>query len=104
MLASCPPTSGATRISVTRTRPVIGGDNSRCNSKYPLTLPAIAMTPSAMIRPLRMRQPPLDESGRENGKAEISDCEQPQVSPIARDFPHSRAELADTHEGIDRQI
>ena len=37
MAASWPPTSGATRISVARTTPTIGGAGSGRHSKYPPT-------------------------------------------------------------------
>src|SRR5262245_8881468 len=104
MLASWPPTSGARRISVARTTPVMGGGASGRNRRYPPTPAATRMKPNTKIRALAIGSPPLDQRRRHHGKREIDDREGPQPGPIARHLPQGRAELADPHESVDREI
>src|SRR5262245_51529047 len=105
--ASWPPTSGATRTSVVRTTPTIGGVAVGRDSQYPPAPTASATMPNALIRPslpLTMHLPPLDQKCRHHRECEIDDREAPQSAPIADELPQGGAQLIDANEAVDREI
>src|SRR5262249_34361618 len=79
MAASWPPTSGATRISVTRTTPTRGGSAWGGHSAYPAVPAATRTKATAMmiVRFLAMRLPPLDETCRHHREHEIDGGQDP---------------------------
>src|ERR1700751_1923915 len=106
MLASWAATSGATRISVTRTTPTMGVSSVVRNSSYPRA-PAATSTRAIAMMPARflaMRLPPLDEECGHHRQHEIADGENPKAPPVARDLPQARAQLVDAHEPVDREV
>ena len=76
MVASWPPTSGATRTSVARTMPTMGALLAGCHSTYPTAPAATSSNPSAMIPAdlrLAMPAPPLDDKRGYHREREIDD-------------------------------
>src|SRR5262245_10580223 len=106
MLASWPLTSGATRISVTRTTPTMGVSALEGHSAYPPAPAATSTMATAMMVAgfLAMRLPPLDEECRDHGEREIDDRQSPQTTPVARHLPQAGTELVDAHYPVDREI
>src|SRR5712671_336291 len=105
MLVSCPPTSGATRISVTRTTPTMGAATSERDARYPPAPAATRTRPTAMITGLlAMRPPPLHKERGHHREREIDDRQNPQAPPVARHLPQACAQLVDAHESVDREI
>src|SRR5262249_20053609 len=105
MLVSWPPTSGATRISVIRTTPTMGGVAFGRHSAYPPRPAATRTSPTAMmIGRLAMRPPPLDQERGHRCEREIHDRQNPQTTPVARQVPQACTKLVDAHESIDREI
>src|SRR5262249_14880481 len=106
MAASCPATSGATRTSVVRTTPTIGGGSGR-QSKYAPMPAASTMIPSAMkvadLR-LRMHAPPLGDKRGNHRKREVGDGKNPKAAPVVQHLPQARTQLIDAHEAVDRQV
>src|SRR5262249_1588570 len=105
MVVSWPPTSGATRISVTRTTPTIGAAFER-HTRYP-PVPAATRTRLTAIMVtdlLAMRLSPLDEECGHHREREIDDRQNPQTPPVARHLPQACAQLVDAHESVDREI
>src|SRR5882672_1098146 len=104
MVASWPPTSGATRTSVARTTPVMGTGGSGRNRRYPPRPAATRTTPSTRIRRLSMGMSPLDHSRRDHGEREICERKHPKPPPITRHLPQGRAQLVDADDAVDREI
>src|SRR5215468_2063398 len=97
MAASCPPTSGATRISVVRTTPTMGAAVSEGDSEYRPTPATTRIAPTArvIIGVLTTCLSPLDQKCGCHCQCEI-DCRQnPKAAPVARDLPQARAQLVD---------
>src|SRR5262245_66676581 len=101
MLASWPPTSGATRTSVARTTPLISPDGPE-RHRYQVAPAAMSSRPSTMI--LGMPMPPCGERRRYQREREIDDDQQPEPAPGMRDLEEARAELVDAHDAVDREI
>src|SRR5262245_65370397 len=97
MLASWPPTSGARRISVARTTPVIGAGGAGRKRRYPPTPAATRTRPSTRILRLPMGAPPLDQGRRHHGEREINECKDPESSPVAHHLPQARAQRSEEH-------
>src|SRR5258708_7258363 len=105
MAASWPPTSGATRISVMRTTPTMGGLAAERDSRYPPS-PA-ARSPSRPRTPtgrLAMGPPPLHEVRGHCRQREVDDRQDPETPPVPRHLPRACAQLADAHESVDGEI
>src|SRR6516225_8072399 len=102
MLVSWPLTSGATRISVTRTTPTMGAATLERHTRYP-PAPAATKTRATAIMVtglLAMRLSPLDEECGYHCEREIDDRQNPQTAPVARYAPHDSAKLAYAHDSI----
>src|SRR5262249_9026287 len=107
MVASWPPTSGATRISVVRTTPTIGAAGSERHRRYRPAPTAATTRPSAMTRRrplLAMRPPPLHDGGRHHRQREIGDGQPPQGAPIVRHLRKARAQLIEADDAVDGGI
>src|SRR5262245_34922035 len=106
MLASWPPTSGATRTSVVRTAPTMASVSGR-QKTYPPTLAAAITRPSttmpASLR-LAMQASPPDHGRGNHREHEVDDGQDPEALPVVRDFPQARAQLVDAHDAIDGEI
>src|SRR5262245_51664361 len=104
MAASCPPTSGATRISVMRTTPTRGGVPSERHSTATARPAAARAKPTAIIAGLlAMGLPPLQEERGRHCKSEIDDGQNPQTPPVSCHLPQTCSQLVDTHESVDRE-
>src|SRR5215475_6576775 len=105
MVASWPPTSGATRTSVARTMPMMGAAASWCHQIYPPAPAARTIRPSA-TRPadLAMGLPPLDEERGNHREHEVDDGKRPQSAPVVRHLPQACAQLIDPNKAVDREI
>src|SRR5262245_35728798 len=107
MVASWPPTSGATRISVARTTPTTDAACPGGHRRYPPAPAAASRRPSAMIRGcpgLAIRLPPFGQTRRNDCEREVADGEEPEASPGVRHVPEIRAQLANADDGVDREI
>src|SRR5262245_27993247 len=106
MAASWPPTSGATRISVTRTTPTMGVLALDGQSAYPPMPAAMSTKAAAMMvaRFLAMRLPPLDDERGHHCEHEIDRRHDPQTAPVARHVPQAGAELVDARYPVDCEI
>src|SRR5262245_30884290 len=106
MVASWPPTSGASRIWVERTTPAMGAGGSGRKRTYPPPTAAARMSPSTTTRrrALAMGLPPFHHSRRNRGEREIRERKYPQPQPVVRHLPEARAQLADADDAIDREI
>src|SRR5215468_1523413 len=105
MAASCPATSGATRVSVVRTTPTTDAVCSGGHRRYPPAPAAARRRPSTMTRGwpwLAIRVPPLEKTRRNDGEREVTDGQEPEPSPVVRHFPKTRAQLVDAHDAVDR--
>src|SRR5262249_26223355 len=104
--ASWPATSGATRISVTRTTPTMGVSARDGHSAYPPAPAATTTrTPMMVARLLAMRgPPPLDEECGHHREHEIASRHDPQPAPVARHLPQARTDLVDADQPVDRKI
>src|SRR4051812_17393580 len=106
MVASWPPTSGATRISVVRTTPAMVGGGSGRKRRYPPT-PAATRTPlstTIRLRASAMGAPPLDQGCRHDGEHEVDERKDPQPKPVTRNLPQACAQLVDADDAVDREI
>src|SRR5262245_21421921 len=107
MIASCPPTSGATRISVPRTTPITDAACSGGQRRYPPPPAAARRRPSAMIRGcpwLAIRLPPFGQARRKDCEREVADGEEPETLPGVCHVPEIGAQLANPDDRIDREI
>src|SRR5262249_5749183 len=105
MAVSWPPTSGATRISVTRTTPTMGAAASGRHRRYAPTPAATRTRPAVMmVARLAMRLPPLDQECGHHRDHEIDRRQNPKAAPVVRHLPEAGAQLVDAHEPIDREI
>src|SRR5215468_9547544 len=107
MAASCPPTSGASRISVARTTPTTDAACPGGHRRYPPAPAAARRGPSAMIRgcpALAICVPPFGQMRRNDCEHEVADGEEPEASPGVRYVPDIRPQLVDADDAVDRQI
>src|SRR5215831_5487973 len=101
MVASCPPTSGATRISVARTTPTTDAACTGGHRRYPPAPAAARRTPSAMIRGwpwLAIRVPPFDQTRRNDCEREVADGEETESPPVVLQLPETRPQLVDADD------
>src|SRR5262245_27229336 len=104
MAASWPPTSGATRISVMRTIPTMGGvPSARHRTRTGRPAAARAKLTAIAAGLLAMGLPPLQEERGRHSKSEIDDGQNPQTPPVSCHLPQTRSQLVDTHEPVDRE-
>src|SRR5262245_973268 len=106
-VASWPPTSGATRISVVRTTPTIGAVGPGRHRRYRPAPTAARTRATTMMRRcplLAMHPPPLDDRGRYHGKREIGESQVPQGAPSVRHLPQARAQLVQPDDAVDGGI
>src|SRR5262245_25869595 len=107
MIASCPPTSGATRISVPRTTPITDAACSGGQRRYPPPPTAARRRPSAMICGcpwLAIRVPPFAHARRKDCEREVADGQDPEASPGVCHVPEIGAQLANADDRVDREI
>src|SRR5262249_45404548 len=105
MAVSWPPTSGATRTSVTRTTPTMGAAASGRHRRYPPTPAATRTRPAVMMGArLGMRLSPFDHECGHHREREIDRRQNPEAAPVVRHLPKAGAQLVDAHESINREI
>src|SRR5262245_66612804 len=98
MVASWPPTSGATRISVVRTTPTMGAACSSCHRTYPPAPAAARRRPSTVMTAalrLAIRLPPLAQKRRAHREREISGGEETEPPPVVHHLTQARARSID---------
>src|SRR5262249_29226643 len=104
MAAGCPPTSGATRISVPRTTPTMGASALDGHSAYPPAATSTRMPAAMIARFLAMRLPPLDDERGHHCEPEIDGRHDRETTPVARHVPQAGAELVDARDPVDGEI